>query len=60
MQDLAREIILTLGEAFEIAYQVALKEKAEEEALEFEKKLGQGSDAEDSASHSSKTSLNTI
>ncbi|XP_064602362.1 ankyrin repeat and SAM domain-containing protein 1A-like isoform X2 [Liolophura sinensis] len=58
--DLAREIILTLGEAFEIAYQVALKEKAEEEALEFEKKLGQGSDAEDSASHSSKTSLNTI
>lgn len=42
--DLARNIILTLGQAFEIAYQMALKEKAEEEALEFERKLSLGKD----------------
>lgn len=29
-QELATEIILTLGEAFEIAYQIALREKQEE------------------------------
>ncbi|XP_014779375.1 ankyrin repeat and sterile alpha motif domain-containing protein 1B [Octopus bimaculoides] len=52
--DLARNIILTLGQAFEIAYQMALKEKAEEEALEFERKLSLGKS--DYAAHSSSTS----
>lgn len=28
-QELASEIILTLGQAFEVAYQMAMKEKAE-------------------------------
>ncbi|XP_046569449.1 ankyrin repeat and SAM domain-containing protein 1A-like isoform X4 [Haliotis rubra] len=58
-RELAGEIILTLGEAFEIAYQMALKEKAEEDAMEFEKKLSP-SDQEDTTSASSKASLNTV
>ncbi|CAC5389035.1 ANKS1 [Mytilus coruscus] len=35
--DLAREVIMTLGEAFEVAYQMAQKEKAAEEAKDFVK-----------------------
>ncbi|KAK3101537.1 hypothetical protein FSP39_004282 [Pinctada imbricata] len=69
--DMAREIILTLGEAFEVAYQVALKEKAVQEAHRFEqdqmeRKLSQSdrklsnSGREDSISISSKTSINTV
>ncbi|XP_052064614.1 ankyrin repeat and sterile alpha motif domain-containing protein 1B-like isoform X3 [Mytilus californianus] len=59
--DLAREVIMTLGEAFEVAYQMAQKEKAAEEAKEFERTLSQ-SDAEDSSQSksSSKASLNTV
>ena len=55
---MAGEIILTLGEAFEIAYQMALKERAETEAEEFSEKLSVSED--DSASVSSKTSVNTV
>ncbi|XP_050410780.1 ankyrin repeat and SAM domain-containing protein 1A isoform X2 [Patella vulgata] len=58
-RELAGEIILTLGEAFEIAYQMALKEKAEEDAFEFELKLSQ-SDLDDSTSISSKASISTV
>lgn len=58
-QELAGEIILTLGEAFEIAYQMALKERAEEDAFQFEQQLSQ-SDPDDSASVSSKASVNTV
>ncbi|XP_063399610.1 ankyrin repeat and SAM domain-containing protein 1A-like isoform X5 [Mytilus trossulus] len=59
--DLAREVIMTLGEAFEVAYQMAQKEKAAEEAKEFERTLSQ-SDADDSSQSisSSKASLNTV
>nr|KAG5692405.1 hypothetical protein BaRGS_000689 [Batillaria attramentaria] len=57
--ELAGEIILTLGEAFEIAYQMALKEKAEEDAFQFERQLSQ-SDADDATSQSSKASVNTV
>nr|XP_022307379.1 uncharacterized protein LOC111113399 isoform X4 [Crassostrea virginica] len=57
--DLAREIIMTLGEAFEVAYQMALKDKAVAEASEFEQKLSQ-SDTEDSSISSSKASINTV
>ncbi|CAH1785263.1 unnamed protein product [Owenia fusiformis] len=41
--DSATEIILTLGEAFEVAYQVALKERAEESAAELGRKLSESS-----------------
>ncbi|XP_013409625.1 ankyrin repeat and sterile alpha motif domain-containing protein 1B isoform X2 [Lingula anatina] len=41
--ELGTEIILTLGEAFEVAYQVAMKEKAEESAAQFEEGLWIGS-----------------
>ena len=58
-QELAGEIILTLGEAFEIAYQMALKEKAEEDAVQFERQLSQ-SDQDDATSVSSKASVNTV
>ncbi|XP_025086384.1 ankyrin repeat and SAM domain-containing protein 1A-like isoform X2 [Pomacea canaliculata] len=58
-RELAGEIILTLGEAFEIAYQMALKERAEEDAFQFEQQLSQ-SDPDDSASVSSKASVNTV
>ncbi|XP_064635654.1 ankyrin repeat and sterile alpha motif domain-containing protein 1B-like isoform X3 [Lineus longissimus] len=37
--DLAAEIILTLGEAFEVAYQVALKERALQTEREYEEQL---------------------
>lgn len=57
--DMAREIILTLGEAFEVAYQMALKEKASVEAMELERKLSH-SDQEDTISISSKASVNTV
>ncbi|XP_041365228.1 ankyrin repeat and SAM domain-containing protein 1A-like isoform X2 [Gigantopelta aegis] len=57
-RELAGEIILTLGEAFEIAYQMALKEKAEEDALDFERKLSQN-DPDDTTSLSSKASVST-
>ncbi|XP_055998045.1 ankyrin repeat and sterile alpha motif domain-containing protein 1B-like isoform X10 [Ostrea edulis] len=57
--DLAREIIMTLGEAFEVAYQMALKDKAMVEATEFEQKLSQ-SDTDDSSISSSKASINTV
>ena len=52
---------MTLGEAFEVAYQMAQKEKAAEEAKEFERTLSH-SDAEDSSQSksSSKASLNTV
>ena len=59
LQELAGEIILTLGEAFEIAYQMALKEKAEEDAVQFERQLSQ-SDQDDATSVSSKASVNTV
>ena len=59
LQELAGEIILTLGEAFEIAYQMALKEKAEEDALDFERKLSQNDPNDDTTSLSSKTSVST-
>jgi hypothetical protein len=39
LQDLAAEIILTLGEAFEVAYQVALKERALQTDREYEQQL---------------------
>ncbi|XP_062614188.1 ankyrin repeat and sterile alpha motif domain-containing protein 1B-like isoform X1 [Saccostrea cucullata] len=57
--DLAREVILTLGEAFEVAYQMALKDKAMTEATEFEQKLSQ-SDTDDSSISSSKASIHTV
>lgn len=57
--DLAREIIMTLGEAFEVAYQMALKDKAMVEASEFEQKLSQ-SDTDESSISSSKASINTV
>lgn len=50
---------MTLGEAFEVAYQMALKDKAVAEASEFEQKLSQ-SDTEDSSISSSKASINTV
>lgn len=52
---------MTLGEAFEVAFQMAQKEKAAEEAKEFERTLSQ-SDADDSSQSisSSKASLNTV
>ena len=56
LQELAGEIILTLGEAFEIAYQMALKEKAESEAEKFDKLCA--SDGDDANSVSSKASSN--
>ena len=59
MQEQAGEIILTLGEAFEIAYQMALKEKAEEDAEQFERQLSH-SDHDDSTSVSSKGSVTTV
>lgn len=58
LQELAGEIILTLGEAFEIAYQMALKDRAELEAEEFEKLST--SDGDDTTSISSKASINTV
>ncbi|XP_059148482.1 ankyrin repeat and sterile alpha motif domain-containing protein 1B-like isoform X6 [Physella acuta] len=57
-RELAGEIILTLGEAFEIAYQMALKDRAELEAEEFEKLST--SDGDDTTSISSKASINTV
>ncbi|GFO41666.1 ankyrin repeat and sterile alpha motif domain-containing protein 1b [Plakobranchus ocellatus] len=57
-RELAGEIILTLGEAFEIAYQMALKEKAEQDADLFDKQCT--SDGDDATSVSSKTSTNTV
>lgn len=59
LKDLAREIIMTLGEAFEVAYQMALKDKAMVEASEFEQKLSQ-SDTDESSISSSKASINTV
>ncbi|KAL5007848.1 hypothetical protein ScPMuIL_016654 [Solemya velum] len=57
----AREIILTLGQAFEIAYQMVLKKKAEVDALDFEQKLGQPvSDKEECNSVSSHASSSTV
>ncbi|XP_053385251.1 ankyrin repeat and sterile alpha motif domain-containing protein 1B-like isoform X2 [Mercenaria mercenaria] len=56
---LAHDIILTLGESFEVAYQMALKEKSNEEAMELDHKMSQ-SDAEDTYSTVSKMSTNTV
>lgn len=56
---LAHDIILTLGESFEVAYQMALKEKSNEEAMELDQKMSQ-SDIEDSYSTISKISANTV
>ncbi|KAH9502700.1 Ankyrin repeat and SAM domain-containing protein 1A, partial [Bulinus truncatus] len=56
-RDLAGEIILTLGEAFEIAYQMALKERAEQEAAEFDK-LSTSDDT--SSISSSQPCVNTV
>lgn len=50
---------MTLGEAFEVAYQMALKDKAMVEASEFEQKLSQ-SDTDESSISSSKASINTV
>ncbi|XP_076451066.1 uncharacterized protein LOC143286967 isoform X2 [Babylonia areolata] len=64
-RELAGEIILTLGEAFEIAYQMALKEKAgegeeeEEDSSQLDQPLSQ-SDPDDSASMCSKASISTV
>ncbi|XP_021352919.1 ankyrin repeat and sterile alpha motif domain-containing protein 1B-like isoform X3 [Mizuhopecten yessoensis] len=57
---LAREIILTLGEAFEVAYQMALKEKAQAGALEFDRQMSQSDVEPDSISISSKASISTV
>ncbi|CAG5130281.1 unnamed protein product, partial [Candidula unifasciata] len=56
--ELAGEIILTLGEAFEIAYQMVLKERAELAAEEMDKLSA--SDGDDTTSVSSKTSVHTV
>ncbi|XP_055901303.1 ankyrin repeat and sterile alpha motif domain-containing protein 1B-like isoform X11 [Biomphalaria glabrata] len=56
-RELAGEIILTLGEAFEIAYQLALKERAEQDAAEFDK-LSTSDDA--SSLSSSQPCVNTV
>ena len=58
-QSLAHDIILTLGESFEVAYQMALKEKSNEEAMELDQKMSQ-SDVEDTYSTVSKISTNTV
>ncbi|XP_076471992.1 uncharacterized protein LOC143301522 isoform X2 [Babylonia areolata] len=57
----AGEIILTLGEAFEIAYQMALKERAEEEAggVGVERQVSH-SDQDDTTSQSSRASVSTV
>ncbi|XP_033752699.1 ankyrin repeat and SAM domain-containing protein 1A-like isoform X2 [Pecten maximus] len=57
---LAREIILTLGEAFEVAYQMALKEKAQAGAMEFDRQISQSDVEPDSISISSKASISTV
>ncbi|KAL8623982.1 hypothetical protein ACOMHN_040608 [Nucella lapillus] len=64
-RELAGEIILTLGEAFEIAYQMALKEKSEEEGEEEEDSSQlevplSPSDQDDTTSMSSKASISTV
>ena len=46
-QSLAHDIILTLGESFEVAYQMALKDKSMEEAMELDRLKSQ-SDTDDS------------
>ncbi|KAL4224939.1 Ankyrin repeat and sterile alpha motif domain-containing protein 1B [Mactra antiquata] len=56
---LAHDIILTLGESFEVAYQMALKEKSMEEAMELDRKMSQ-SDPEDTYSTKSGLSTNTV
>ncbi|XP_052798445.1 ankyrin repeat and sterile alpha motif domain-containing protein 1B-like isoform X2 [Mya arenaria] len=56
---LAHDIILTLGESFEVAFQMAMKEKSLEEAMELDRKMSH-SDAEDSRSTSSKFSTDTV
>ncbi|XP_078667652.1 uncharacterized protein LOC144909502 isoform X1 [Branchiostoma floridae x Branchiostoma belcheri] len=43
-QDLGYEIILTLGQAFEIAFQMIQREKAKRSALAMERQLSSGSD----------------
>jgi len=56
---LAHDIILTLGESFEVAYQLALKEKSRSEAMKLDRTLSQ-SESEDTYSVSSKMSTNTV
>ena len=58
-QSLAHDIILTLGESFEVAYQMALKEKSMQEAMELDRKMSQ-SDNEDAISQTSRVSTNTL
>ena len=58
-QSLAHDIILTLGESFEVAFQMAMKDKSMEEAMELDRKTSQ-SDVEDSCSITSKVSTNTV
>ena len=57
---MAREVILTLGEAFEVAYQVAQKAKAAEDSMEFDRQLSQSDMEPDSMSISSRASINTV
>ncbi|BFZ04856.1 hypothetical protein BsWGS_07897 [Bradybaena similaris] len=57
-KELAGEIILTLGEAFEIAYQMVLKERADMVADELDKLSA--SDGDDTTSVSSKASVHTV
>lgn len=59
LQSLAHDIILTLGESFEVAFQMAMKEKSIEEAMELDRKTSQ-SDVEDTCSITSKVSTNTV
>ncbi|KAK3580897.1 hypothetical protein CHS0354_008182 [Potamilus streckersoni] len=57
---LAHDIILTLGEAFEVAYQMAMKEKSLEEAMVLDRKMSQSDPEPDTQSTSSKISTQTV
>ncbi|XP_078582821.1 uncharacterized protein LOC144865735 isoform X3 [Branchiostoma floridae x Branchiostoma japonicum] len=59
-QDLGYEIILTLGQAFEIAFQMIQREKAKRSALAMERQLSSGSDRSAKWSTSSQGSQSSV